>query len=161
MQIRKAERKKAPAFKHGHTSGGKDSKTYYTWHGMIARCTNPAVDSFPNYGGRGIKVCDRWAKFDAFLEDMGEPPTASHSLDRIDSDKDYSPENCRWASVKEQANNKRSNQTVTFQGITNTVAQWAEQTGIKYMTLYSRLFKHKWPIERALTEPKGPQGAKK
>jgi hypothetical protein len=128
---------------------------------MHARCTNPGTESFPLYGGRGIKVCERWNDFRKFLEDMGDPPTSSHSLDRVDPDADYSPENCRWASTKEQANNKRSNKNITHNGVTKTVAQWAEELNLSYMTLYARLFKHKWTPERALTAPIGPQGAKK
>lgn len=147
--------------KHGHTKGHKDSKIYYTWHSMLARCQNPATDSYPLYGGRGIKVCERWTNFEVFLADMGGPPSAAHSLDRIDPNADYSPENCRWASVREQANNKRSNRLISFNGVTQTIALWAEQTGINYMTLYTRLFKHKWSAERALTEAIGPQGVKK
>jgi hypothetical protein len=88
---------------HGHTvakNGGR-SATYISWQNMHARCKYPSVPSYKNYGARGIKVCARWSDFSAFLADMGERPSG-HSIDRLDSDADYSPENCRWATPKQQ-----------------------------------------------------------
>jgi len=86
--------------------GQYDTRTYHTWEGMKQRCLNPNATRFPTYGAVGVKVCDRWMKFEAFLEDMGERP-AGHTLDRIDPFGDYEPWNCRWATYKEQQNNQR------------------------------------------------------
>lgn len=91
--------------KHGHTVGG-ESPTYITWHNMIQRCTNAAATSYQYYGGRGIRVCERWRKFENFLEDMGERPMGL-TLDREDNDGNYEPGNCRWATRKEQQHNTR------------------------------------------------------
>jgi hypothetical protein len=91
--------------KHGHHIGGP-SKTYRSWQNMLTRCENPKYIQYADYGGRGIKVCKRWHKFKNFLADMGERP-AGRSLDRYDNDKNYTPDNCRWATPKQQANNRR------------------------------------------------------
>ena len=83
-------------------------KAYFAYKNMVYRCTNPDNKSYPNYGGRGIRICDRWLNsFSNFIEDMGQPPTSQHSLDRIDSNGDYTPENCRWADTYTQATNTR------------------------------------------------------
>jgi hypothetical protein len=92
--------------KHGHTSNGFRSPTYYSWLNMIQRCTNSANTYFHNYGGRGITVCERWRNFENFLSDMGERPP-HHTIDRIDNERSYQPDNCKWSTRKEQAKNKR------------------------------------------------------
>lgn len=104
---------------------------------MIDRCERAGSNSYSNYGGRGISVCGRWRKsFACFLSDMGERP-AGMSLDRINNDGDYEPGNCRWATVREQAQNKRSNVMVSVGGVTRCLAEWARETGISYGRLHA------------------------
>lgn len=104
---------------------------HQTWYGMVARCQNPKAQSYHNYGGRGITVCDRWlASFENFYADMGDRPSPKHSIDRIDVDGPYSPENCRWATWEEQANNKRNTVWIEFQGERLSAAQWRKRLGV-------------------------------
>ena len=137
--------------KHGHDTRDGKSKTYASWQQMVQRCTNPSNKSYCNYGGRGITVCGRWGKFENFLEDMGEVPEG-HQIDRIDNNGNYCKSNCRWATRKEQGRNKRNNLFITYKGKTQLLVECAEQLGVKYYTLWSRLSRG-WSIERALTTP--------
>jgi hypothetical protein len=101
------------------------SRTYKSWAQMRGRCNRPGHIEYKRYGGRGIKVCVRWNTFENFLEDMGERP-AGKTIDRIDPNGSYEPGNCRWATPKEQARNKRNNVILTIGGVSKTVAEWAE-----------------------------------
>jgi len=133
------------------THGMKNTPEYYCWKDMKARCGTPSHPQFGNYGARGIKVCDRWeASFETFLNDMGMKPFPEASLDRIDNEGDYCPENCRWATREQQHNNKRTNRYVAHNGETLTVAQWAKRLGIPSNTIHSRLDRG-WPVEHAMT----------
>ena len=109
-----------------------------TWYGIIDRCYKPSHISYSNYGGKGIRVCDRWLDFSNFIKDMGERPEGK-TIDRIDSTKDYSPNNCRWATPKEQSNNTSTNRKLTIGDRTMTVTMWAEFIGIKPATVFKRL----------------------
>lgn len=134
---------------HGMTN----TREFNTWRGMLKRCYQPSDISYPRYGGRGISVCDRWREsFSAFFIDMGSPPSATHSLDRINSDGNYEPTNCQWADRKEQARNRRSNRMLTLNGRTQTVAAWAEETNLTSHTI-SRRLKAGWSVEDSLTKP--------
>jgi hypothetical protein len=140
-------------YRHGYKTAGKYSSEYSIWANIRARCNNPGNTSYPKYGARGIRVCERWrADFLNFLEDMGRRPTPDHSIDRIDNDGDYAPENCRWATRKEQCRNRRSSKFIEFRGQTKTAAEWAELSGVGQRLLHWRL-RRGWSVERALTEP--------
>ena len=136
--------------RHGHGRAGKRTPEYIAWHNMVSRCRKEDHPSYPEYGGRGIDVCDLWLDFEPFFENVGPRPSKAHSLDRIDNNRGYAPGNVRWALGSEQHNNKRSNRYLTHNGRTLTMKQWAETTGIKYKTIEQRLNKYGWPIERAL-----------
>lgn len=136
---------------HGCSRAGKRTRAYYVWKGMKTRCFNSKSDRYPAYGGRGITVCPDWKdSFANFLADMGEPPKGK-SLDRVDNNGDYSKENCRWATLKEQQNNRRSNRLIEFEGETLNMSQWAEKVGISVGALHRRL-KLGWTTQKALTQ---------
>lgn len=130
-------------------ASGKRIPEYHVWRSILTRCTND-----PLYAGRGIKVCERWKdSFEFFLQDMGYRPSPEHSIDRIDNNGNYAPENCRWATIDVQGNNRRINVFVEYNGEKLTVKQWAARLGIKNDTLWRRLFVHKWATEKAFTNP--------
>ncbi len=133
------------------THGMCHSRPYSIWHNMISRCTNVSNKRYEDYGGRGIKVCGKWLNFEGFWEDMGQTYKKGLTIDRIDNDKDYSKNNCKWSTPKEQSNNRRNNYLVTFNGETQTLKQWAERLNINYSTLRKRLIRG-WSILRALSE---------
>jgi hypothetical protein len=112
---------------------------YETWATMKARCHNKNHKRYPLYGGRGISVCDRWLDFENFVSDMGQKPSEKHSLDRIDNDKGYCPENCRWASQTEQVRNRRNSIRLTARGETKTLTEWLDVSPVSYNTLLARL----------------------
>lgn len=115
-------------------------RKYSIWSGMIARCHNESHNKFHYYGGRGIKVCQRWRdSIDLFFADMGEMPSPKHTVDRIDNNGDYCPENCRWATRTDQARNRRSNRLITVNGVTKSLAEWSEETGIGRTTISLRI----------------------
>src|ERR1035438_6160644 len=137
---------------HGHDMVGRRSPTYSSWAGMRSRCLQPTNKAWYRYGGRGIKICERWMKFDNFLSDMGPKPNGM-TLDRFpDNNGDYKPENCRWATYKEQNNNRRDNQLLTVGSMTLSFGAWAVCIGMNGSTLSGRL-KHGWSISRAFNTP--------
>lgn len=179
------------------THGLSNTREFSVWTDMQTRCYNKKRSCYRHYGGRGISVCDRWMKFENFLEDMGERPL-NMTLDRIDNNGNYSPENCRWATYSEQSRNKRNNRlieiegvtktlkdwsdlcemtstgimfrverglsgkdliapsnkkgSITYNNITDTVEGWSKRTGIKKTTIFMRINKYGWSIEKSLTK---------
>jgi len=117
---------------------------------MWQRCTTPENPNYARYGGRGIRVCERWKKFENFFADMGKRPSPKHSIERKDNDGDYTPKNCVWATREEQANNTRRNRYLTHNGETLTLEAWAKRLGLSSSTLSHRLTKG-WPLEEVLT----------
>lgn len=140
--------------------GGSNSRLYNEWASMKARCNNKNNKRYHRYGGRGIIVCEEWSNnFEAFRDwalSNGydeNAPFGQCTIERIDVNGNYDPANCRWANMKEQQNNKQGNRFITYNGKTQTVKQWAEELGIDYHCLYTRLIEREWPIEKAFTRP--------
>lgn len=124
--------------RHGHARVGKETPTWKAWHRMIERCSSPNCSGWHKYGGRGIAVCPRWKTFEHFLADMGHKPYGK-TLDRIDNNGNYEPSNCRWASLKQQARNRRSSRMVDYNGRKWVLAELAEEYGIALRTLWERI----------------------
>lgn len=130
-------------------------RAYTVWSAMKSRCYNKNHIHYDAYGGRGIKVCDRWLGengFENFYRDMFPRPDGA-TLDRIDNNADYCPENCRWSSKVEQANNTRRNKIIEYANRSMTAAQWAREIGIPYRTLQTRL-RRGMPLEKAMSSKK-------
>lgn len=123
------------------THGMTGTPTYLSWRQLMRRCYGTNSIRFKNYGGRGIKVCDSWHDFKNFYNDMGEKPTQKHTIDRIDNNGNYEPSNCRWATEKQQQNNRSNNRKITHKGETHTVAEWADITGLDYKLIHNRIAK--------------------
>lgn len=138
---------------HGLTrlANGRRSPTYGVWQEMKRRCSDPKGAHFSRYGGRGIKVCDRWLSFSNFLADMGERPDGT-TLDRINNDSNYGPENCRWATRKANSRNRSDNRLLTYGGKTQTLAAWVEATGHSLATLQGRV-RMGWADEEIISIP--------
>ncbi len=133
----------------GRTHGGSGTGAYRSWATMRRRCRDKAFKDYEAYGGSGVVIDESWQDFASFLRDMGERPDG-YTLDRIDSTGDYTPSNCRWASRRVQGNNTSRNHLITYQGKTQTMAQWAREVGMPYSRLRARLNMLKWPIDKAL-----------
>ena len=127
-------------------------RTKQCWQDMKQRCFNKNCHNYQNYGGRGIAVCERWMRFDLFLEDMGVKPDGL-TLERIDNNGNYEPNNCRWADRAEQRKNQRTCRYIEFAGLRMTLTDWARHLGMNPLTLSHRVVTLKWPIDRALTYP--------
>lgn len=140
------------ASERNRTHGMARSRTYVTWRSMLNRCYLPEEKAFANYGARGITVCDAWRNsFEAFLAYMGERPEGM-TLDRYPNGAgNYEPGNCRWATLRMQANNTRRNKILSFNGKSMTISDWAHELGLKARTLHARL-SNGWTVERALTQ---------
>lgn len=140
-------------------SARQASREYRSWATMIQRCCNCNSSAYKHYGGRGIKVCERWRMFENFLADMGPRPEGT-TLDRSDNDGDYEPGNCVWATRTAQSRNRRSNKMITYQGVTLCVTDWAKRQGIPKQCLQDRLWRG-WPVEHALTLLANPHNSVK
>lgn len=135
------------AIKHGMTN----TKEFQAWMNMKARCNNPKFKLYPRYGGRGIQVCVEWqSNFESFYRDMGKRPSPKHSLDRIDNNKGYSKDNCRWATIGEQALNTSRNVYIEKDGIKLSITQWSLKLGGTSNLIANRLLRG-WSIERAIS----------
>lgn len=136
--------------KHGHNKRGKTTKIYYVWQGIIQRCCNSSHKSYKDYGGRGIKVCKRWLKFENFNEDMGKGWKPGLQIDRIKNSKGYCKANCHWVTSKTNNRNRRNNRLIEFNEKIQCIIKWSEETGINKNIILWRL-NHGWSTEKALT----------
>lgn len=134
------------------THGLSHTRTYRAWEAMKRRCLSEKCEQYHNYGGRGITFCERWNDFKNFLADMGKCPKGL-TLERNDTNGNYEKLNCRWATIKEQQNNRRNNNLLTFGGKTLSVTQWENELGFKKGVISQRINKYKWPIKKSLTTP--------
>lgn len=134
-----------------------NTSIYSIWAAIKRRCQTPTDSCYYKYGARGIKMCDRWQKFENFYEDMGDRPSNKYSIDRIDNDGDYSPENCRWADNFQQASNKRNNRhlTVNIDGeeLTKIIPEWSRISGVSVWTIRARLKNGVEPYKAVFTKP--------
>ncbi len=146
---------------HGHTKQQQVSAEWKTWQCMKSRCMWKADRSYARYGGRGIAVCKRWLGpkgFIHFIADMGCKPSKAHSIERLNNSQGYSPRNCRWATRIEQANNKRNNRFLKFEGERLTIPEWGRRKGLKVGTIRTRLSLG-WTAAQTLSRPAGPIGS--
>ncbi len=152
---------RADALKKGRDKLHKDSlthgmtktKEHRTWRGLRSRCNDPSNKGYKNYGGRGIKVCERWDSFENFFADMGPAPSPKHSIDRFPNvNGDYGPGNCRWATDAEQHANRRDNCYLEYRGETKMAVEWMAISGLPKSTFFNRLYRG-WPIEKVMEAP--------
>ena len=131
------------------THGLSQTPEYGAWHRMVQRCSDSKVPEYYRYGGRGITVCPEWRDFERFLTDMGRRPFPGATLERVNNDLGYCPDNCRWDTRKAQSRNQVTNHRLTFNGETLSLAEWSERSGIAYSTLRARI-RRGWSIDRAM-----------
>src|ERR1017187_9182240 len=149
MPLLRMSRKNVPSLWEKHGNAGKTrTPEYVSWSAMLTRCFNSDSNSYPDYGGRGISVCDRWTNsFKTFLKDMGKRPDGC-SLERIDNNGDYCPENCRWATKKDQSRNQRTSIMVTHDDKTQCITAWAEELGADDAAIRRRIGRG-WSLQDA------------
>lgn len=139
------------------THGLTETTEYSIWTNMKTRCNNHNNEFYKDYGGRGIKICAEWENsFENFYADMGKRPSKKHTLDRINNDNGYSVDNCRWAIKKVQANNRRNNILIEYNGVSKTLKQWCEELELNYKNTHKRIKNLGWSIEKAFLEPPMP-----
>jgi len=145
---------------HGHKSRMTPSSEYLSWTNLKKRCLDSSNTAYPDYGGRGITVCDRWKNsFQAFLDDMGTK-LPGMEIDRINNDGNYEKSNCKWSTRTEQARNKRDNRNMEWNGEVHCLSEWAEITGVSRSALENRVNRG-WSVEKALTTPVRQQKVRK
>jgi hypothetical protein len=140
------ENLKLKLLKHGMS----ESQVYNIYCKMLSRCNNLKDKAYPSYGGRGIKVCERWLNFENFYLDMGERPAPEYSIDRIDNNKGYSPDNCRYATPTQQARNTRRNRIINIDGVKKPLCEWLEIMGLSLSAFQKRLIRG-WDENKAIT----------
>lgn len=124
------------------------SRIYKAWSNMRTRCYNKNFIEYERYGGRGITICAQWRTFEGFIKDMSESYIDGFQLDRINNDGNYEPSNCRWVDRKTQCRNRSNNTFLTIGGLTKTLAEWTEISGLKSSTVRQRLYCYKWTVEK-------------
>jgi len=134
------------------THGMSRSRIYKIWGSMKQRCLNKNHPTYQRYGAKGIKICEEWMGFNKFYNDVGDPPSEIHSIDRKDNLKGYIKGNCRWATPTEQANNRSTNRVIAYNGESLTMSQWARKAGIPKGMLKHRVDSG-WPFNKAISEP--------
>lgn len=140
---------------HGATRGYDKTPEYTAWSGMKDRCYRPGNKRYVLYGGRGIRVCERWLhSFAAFIEDMGPRPGPGYSIDRINGNGDYEPGNCRWATPKMQGNNTSRNHVLEARGERHTISEWSDMSGVPASHIWARVATLGWDPERAIFTPR-------
>lgn len=143
------------------THGMSKTRLYNVWKGMLKRCYYDNATGYEHYGEKGIRVCDEWFEFEKFREWANTNGYADDlTIDRIDNDKNYTPDNCRWVDMGAQLRNTSRNRFITFRNETHCMKEWAEKLGMNYSTLRQRLGVYGWSVERALTTPIGNNGGK-
>ncbi len=139
--------------RHGYARKGNLRREWRIWTGLKDRCCNQRHSSYSDYGGRGVRLCERWRTgFVYFLQDMGDCPAEDSQIDRINGSGDYEPGNCRWVSPSDNCNNRCNNRLLTYQGETLTATQWARRKGVDAGLIYDRLDRQ-WSVERVLSQP--------
>lgn len=144
----KGNHKHGFATKANRKNSSPEWRVYLRWRTMLNRCNNPSVESYPNYGGRGIKVCERWHDFENFYQDMGSPPKGM-SIERVNNNGDYEPGNCCWANRRTQSTNRRNRREITHAGVTMSLTEWARHLGVPRRLLQVRMDRG-WSVERML-----------
>ena len=139
---------------YGTLKEERQSKEYRAWQNLRNRCNNKKYYLFHRYGGRGIKVCCRWDSYNNFISDMGRAPSKNHSIDRVDNDLGYNPDNCKWSTYIEQANNRINNNKIEIDGEIKSLAEWCRSYGMDY-SVASRRICLGWDKVKALTSPVG------
>lgn len=145
-----SDRARKQLTKHGFYN----NQFYSVWRDMMRRCYDVKQSCYDRYGGRGISVCDEWHNVESFIQWCeSQPFKTGLTIDRIDNNKGYSPENCRFVTLKENQNNRSSNHVISYAGKSQTITEWAEETGLTPSCLYGRINRLGWSVERALSTP--------